>query len=180
LALFFFLKKIFYQNDFDRTNIWSPFGTLRSNLTPDSWFSRPICRQKNIFFLEIYDRFPTGFKILNKWKFAKNYNIEISKKTLCLKLKKALYYILVHVIAIIFSLIWTNFDDPNQRNKDWRMTYAQKSFLSYFGQNGTKIQKIFFVILFIKALKKSNKSFKILLKKILFWKSFLFHRAPSG
>jgi len=137
--------------------------------------------KETFFFLEIE---MIGF--LRDSKFLTNVSLlkitisKFQKKTLCLKLKKALYYILVHVIAIIFSLIWTNFDDPNQRNKDWRMTYAQKSFLSYFGQNGTKIQKIFFVILFIKALKKSNKSFKILLKKILFWKSFLFHRAPSG
>jgi len=41
------------------------------------------------------------------------------------------------------SLIRTNLDNPGQRNKAWRMTYAQKLFLGYFGQNSMKIKNFF-------------------------------------
>ena len=69
------------------------------------------------------------------------------------------------MFAIILSLIRTNLDNPSQRNKAWLMKYAQKSFLRYFGQNWEKIQKFFFGnSLCIDALKKSNKSLKILPK----------------
>jgi len=59
-------------------------------------------------------------------------------------LKKALYYFVVKLIAVILSLLRTNLDHPNPSYNAWRMAYAQKWFLGYFGQNCTKIQEIFF------------------------------------
>ena len=53
------------------------------------------------------------------------------------------------------------------------MTYAQKSFLRYFGQNWAKIQKKFFWYFFLyKRIKKTNKNFKNFAEKILIEKVF--------
>ena len=49
------------------------------------------------------------------------------KKNSSLKSKKNLSVL----IAIILSLVQTNSDNPGQRNKGWRIKYAQKTFLRY-------------------------------------------------
>jgi hypothetical protein len=53
------------------------------------------------------------------------------------------------------------------------MTYAQKSFLGYFGKNWAKIKKNFFGnSLYIAAYKKAKKNSKMLLTKVLSQKVF--------
>jgi hypothetical protein len=53
------------------------------------------------------------------------------------------------------------------------MTYAQKSFLGYFGQNWAKIKKIFFGnSLYIAAYKKPKKPQKYCLRNFLSQKVF--------
>ena len=99
---------------------------------------------KQPFFLEIYDRFPAGFKFL---KYVSLPKIEISiiwkKNSLCFKLKK---------ISLLDCSPWhCDHFEPNS-NKfvlyspkliDFGNDVCLNTFLGYFGQNSMKI-KIFF------------------------------------